>query len=418
MTQKIGNRRRGWSFGDDRGSIAIQVGLAMIAIIGMVSLGIEGGFLLLKHREMQSAADGAAMSGASAIGFGYPADFRMEARAVASASGFTNGVDGIVVTVNSPPLRGSAAGNAAAVEVIVSQPQTLSLIQVYRSGIFSVGARAVALAQPGYRYCILALDPSASQALLIKNNAVVTNPDCGVAVNSSSSSAMDVRNNAAVNGPAHVHGDWILSTNANLNGSPNVNNAPVIDDPYASMALQTVPGCTAQSGTAAIGATVNLNPGHFCTGFNFGNNSTVNLAAGAYYIDSAFTMGNFVVINGTGGVTLIINGNYAVTFSNGVRVSLTAPTTGPYAGMAIFGKRDGTSSVQQTFRNNTTLDIQGVIYFPNQIINFENNGTTGVAQCTQVIGRIINIANNVQLNNNCSATGVKPFGGGLSQLIE
>jgi hypothetical protein len=403
---------------NERGSVAVHVGIMMIAIIGMVSVGIEIGYLLLKHREMQSAADSAAMSGATALGLQSPADFRMEARAVASVGGFTDGVDGATVTVNSPPLGGTNAGNPYAVEVIVSQPQTLSLIQVYRSGLFDVGARAVALAQPGFLYCMLALDPSASDAVMVQNNAVVTSPDCGVAVDSSSSNALSLRNNAAINGPVHVHGDWTLSNNARLNGTPNIDHAPVIDDPYAGVALQSAPACTSQSGQAANNVTVTLNPGHFCNGFDFGNDVTVNLNPGAYYIDDQFTLTNNVTLNGMGGVTLIVMDNYALDFGNNARIDLVAPTTGPYAGIAIFGKRDGTANRTHTFSNNTQLNVQGVIYFPNQIVKFLNNGVTGSSRCTQVIARIIEIDNNVRLDNGCAGTGVKPIGGGLSQLIE
>jgi hypothetical protein len=59
-----------------------------------------------------------------------------------------------------------------------------------------------------------------------------------------------------------------------------------------------------------------------------------------------------------------------------------------------------------------------VIYFPSQIVRFQNNGITGTSQCTQVVARIIQIENNVNLDNHCADTGVKPIGGALSQLVE
>lgn len=410
--------RLGKALRSERGAVAVHIGVIAIALVGFSALGIEVGYLLLKHRQMQSAADGAAMSAATALGYGYPTDFRMEGKAVAGASGFTDGVDGTTVTVNSPPASGPYAGNAEAVEVLISQPQTLNLIQVYRAGLFDVGARAVALAQPGFRYCILALDPSASAAVYVQNNAVVTNPDCGVAVDSASSSALSLRNNAAINGPVHVHGDWALSNNAHLNGTPNLNNAPVLGDPYADVTLEPLPACTGQSGTVVNNVTVTLNPGKFCSGFDFSNNVTVNLQPGTYYIDSKFEMTNNVTLNGTGGVTLVITGDYALDWGNNLHVNLVAPTSGNYAGIALFGNRDAPSSIEHVFNNNSYLDVQGVIYFPNQILRFLNNGITGTSQCTQIIARIIRIYNNANLDNNCAGTGVRPIGSGLSELVE
>jgi len=401
-----------------RGSVAIQIGLMMIVVLGMAGLGTEITFLMFKHRQMQSAADSAALGGATALGTGFPADFVLQARAIAASGGFVHGVDAVTVAVNHPPTIGALAGDPNAVEVVVAQPQTLGMVSLFRSGLFDVGARAVAILGNTSLYCILALDPTASAAVRIENNAIVTNSSCGVAVNSSSDSALVLRNNAAINGPVSVHGDWSLSNNAQLNGSPLVNHGPVIADPYASVALQPIPSCTAQPDSGGNNATINLNPGHFCNGWNFSNNVTVNLSPGAYYIDDRLRLRNNAVLNATGGVTLIVNGDYAVDFSNNVTLNITAPSTGPYAGLAFFGLRDAAPGATQSFQNNAVLNIKGVVYFPNQIIEFENNGTTTPGGCTQVIGRIVHISNNVELDRSCAGTGVKPIGSSPSRLAE
>jgi hypothetical protein len=404
--------------GDERGSVAIQVALVLIVVIGMAALGTEITFLMFKHRQMQSAADSAALGGVTALATGYPSDFALEARAIAASAGFVHGVDQVAVTVNRPPTLGNHAGDTSAVEVIVAQPQTLNMVGLFRAGLFDVGARAVAIQASSSLYCILALDPTASQALRLQNNAVVSSADCGVAVNSSSESALYLRNNAAINGPVSVHGNWSLANNAQLNGEPLLNHAAAVADPYADVQLGSIPSCTSQSGTVATNRTVSLNPGHFCSGWNFQNNTTVNLASGTYYVDTRMTLANNVVLNGTEGVTLVINGNYAINISNNVTLNLTAPATGDYAGLAFFGLRTATSSVTHTFQNNTMLNIKGAVYFPNQIVDFRNNGATTPGGCTQVIGRLIRISNNVGLDKDCEGAGVKPIGGSKAQLAE
>ncbi|HXJ03226.1 MAG TPA: hypothetical protein VNH44_18555 [Micropepsaceae bacterium] len=399
-----------------RGSVAVHIGLMMIAIIGMAALGSEIVFLLYKHRQMQMVADAAALSASTALSDGYPSDLNVEARAIAAEGTFVHGVDGVTVTVNNPPVMGPNTGNNQAVEVIVDQPQTLYMMSLFRSGTFDVGARAVALVGKDWRYCLLALDPTAADAFDISNNGVVSNPSCGVASNSNSNSSLRISNNGAVNGPVSVVGNWSLSNNADLNGTPLQNHAAAIPDPYVDMDLQTIPSCTAQP--ASGGGTISLTPGHFCTGWNYGNNVTVNLAPGFYYIDQQLSVGNNAILNGTGGVTIIVNGNYAIQFSNNVRINITAPSTGPYAGMAFFGTRTGSVGVTQTFSNNSVLNIKGVVYFPSQTINFQNNGSTTSGGCTQVIGRLIRVSNNVNLDNNCAGTGVQPLGSGNPYLAE
>ena len=401
-----------------RGSVAIQIGLLLTVLCGMAALGTEMGLLLWKQRQMQAAADAAAMAATTAFAAGYPADFQVEARAVAGTMGFVHGTDGTNVTAYHPPVSGAYAGDTNAIAVVVSQPQTLYLVSLFRDGLFNVGARAVAFVGNSGIYCMLALHPTASGAIAVSNNAIVTNPLCGVAANSSSRSAMTVSNNGAVNGPVSVHGNWTLSNNAHLYGSPLIHDGPIIADPYANVALQTIPACTSQSGSGKNNVTINVTPGHFCSGWDFSNNVVLNVAAGAYYIDQKMSIKNNVIVNATGGVTFIINGNYAVDIGNNARLNLTAPTTGPYAGLAFFGTRTGTTSVTQVFSNNATLNIQGTIYFPSQTIEIDNNGATTANGCTHVIAQIIEIENNVRLDNNCDATGVLPIGALPPYLVQ
>ncbi|HEV2561832.1 MAG TPA: hypothetical protein VGT78_06795 [Rhizomicrobium sp.] len=398
------------------GAVAIQIAIMLTIIIGFAALGMEITFVLFKQRQMQAASDAAAMGGAIALGAGYPSDYTIEAKAIAGDAGFTNGAGGTIITVTKPPTYGSHAGDARAIEVNITQPQVLHLVTLFRPGVFTIHTRAVALQGLSGLFCLLALDSSAASALNVNNNGVVANPNCGVAVNSSSSSALTVQNNAAINGPVSIHGQWVLANGSALTGTPRSQNAAAVNDPYASVQLQAVPVCTAQSGT--VTGTKSLSAGHFCSGFNFANNAVVTLGAGAYYIDQKWILGNKVVINATAGVTLIVNGNYAVNIANNTTLNLTAPTSGPYAGIAIMGLRSATASVTQTFGNDSILKITGAIYFPNQIVNFENNSVTGATECTQVIARIINVSNNVYLNNRCAGTGALPLGGSKPQLVE
>jgi Flp pilus assembly protein TadG len=408
-----------WRFWRSReGSVAIQLGILMMALIGMSALGAEVTFALYKHRQQQSAADSAALSAAIALTVGHPKDPALEARAIAASAGFVDGSDNTTITVNNPPAKGPYAGNSLAIEVIVSRQQMLSMVSLFQNGPFTITARSVAT-QGGAPYCMLALDTSAANAIVVENNAVVSNPVCGVAANSTSSSALVLKNNAQVKGPVSVRGNWSIANNGQLSGHPLISNGPSIADPYASIGLTTVPGCTVQSGSGGNKITTSLSPGHFCNGWSFGNNATVNLAAGTYYIDQQLSLGNGSAINGKS-VTLVINGNYAISFGNNNLINITAPTSGPYAGLAFLGLRTATPTVTQIFSNNTSINIKGAVYFPNQIVQFDNNGATTPGGCTQLIGRIIDIQNSVELDNNCSGTGVVSIGNGsgLSQLVE
>jgi hypothetical protein len=398
------------------GGVAVQIGIGLTALIGTLGLGTESTFLLFKHRQMQSVADSAALSGAMALSQEFPRDPRSEARAVAGRLGYVHGVDQVAVTVNVPPASGAQAGNPDAVEVIVSQPQDLAMMRLFGDESANVGTRSVAIRRDIGRYCILALDMAAARAMFVSNNAEVSTLDCGVAINSNSQQALVMNNNAVINGSVTTRGAWSLANNAALNGSPHIQHGPLIADPYGDVALQAAPPCTAQSGSGSNNITRNLTPGHFCSGWDFKNNVTLNLAAGTYYVDSKMSLNNNVVVNGTG-VTLVVNGNYAMDISNNAVLNVSAPTSGQYAGLVFFGRRDGSPSVVQKFSNNTVLNIQGAVYFPNQIVEFDNNGATTADGCTHVIGRMVRLMNNAALLNDCDDTGVKPISP-PAQLVE
>lgn len=402
--------------------MALHIGLMAIAIVGMAGLGSEITFLFSKQREMQVIADAAALSAAAAslhsANTSAPA---IEAQAIAARLGFINGSSGATVAMNSPPTSGPHTSSTRAYEVILSQPQTLGLVGVLHSKTFAVRTRAVAMLDSnpaGAPTCVLALDRTASQAVYIQNNGALTSQSCGLSSNSSSSTGIYLKNNAYVNGPVSAVGGWKLENNAHLYGSPLTKNSPIIEDPYEDVTPPAIPSCTGQTSSGGNNATYNLGPGHFCSGWDFKNNVTLNLSPGIYYIDSKLKLQNNATLNGTGGVTIVVNGNYEIDIKNNAFININAPTTGDTAGVAVMGLRNGTSTAVQTFENNVIMNIQGAIYFPNQIIEFENNGTTGATGCTQVIGRIVRLSNNVFLDSTCEDTGVTEIFVQQSWLVE
>src|SRR5205807_7026065 len=99
----------------------------------------------------------------------------------AQRNGFTNGSNGVVVTVNAPPTSGSNKSATGAVEVIVTKTQSFSLGAVINSfmGVtnsgFTMRARSVAAqgtytsittsTTTSYEGCIVALTPLAEQGI-------------------------------------------------------------------------------------------------------------------------------------------------------------------------------------------------------------------------------------------------------------
>src|SRR5215467_9214868 len=88
---------------DQSGSYLVISALLMPVLIGLVGLGTDYGVWLNTSQRLQAAADAAAFSAATLLSGGNGGDVTVQADAIASTFGFTNGANGVAVTVNNPP---------------------------------------------------------------------------------------------------------------------------------------------------------------------------------------------------------------------------------------------------------------------------------------------------------------------------
>ncbi len=409
----------------ERGSVAIQLGLMMIIILGMVGLGVEITFVLYKHRQMQSAADSAAFGGVTALARGYPADFRVESRAVAAAAGFVNGVDSATVTINRPPTLGSHAGDNNAVEVIVGQPQYLGLVALFREGLFQVSARAVAALGGSGSGCILQTLTNNMTGVSLTNGVRVDLNQCGLNVNATGSSSLSVSGGARLTAQfVSTGGEVSVNNGGKIDATDGVKeNQPPVSDPYAGVPQPSYSGCDHTN--TSIGWSSGqqyLSPGVYCKGLAIANSAKVTMNPGVYIIDrGTFNLGGGAKITGEG-VTIFLtsrNGrNYAKTFiGNGADVTLTAPTSGATAGLVFFGDRNAPLSTTTQFAGGAKMSITGAIYFPSQTVQF-SNGVSNSADCTQLIAGNIEFTGGVRFSNDCGSAGTSSIGGSTTQLVE
>ncbi len=163
------------------GTVAIHMALTLASLLGMAELATDVGLVLYQQRQMQAAADAAAFSAALALSTGNPS-YETEAKAVAGQNGFVSGANGATVTVNNPPVSPAAdAGNADAVQVIITQTQATLFAGVVSSGPFNISAQAVAAAIPtSSPACVLALSSSAG-GVQLSGGTSISAPSCVVA---------------------------------------------------------------------------------------------------------------------------------------------------------------------------------------------------------------------------------------------
>lgn len=198
-----------------------------MAILAVVALALDGGLLVDKRRQAQSAADAAALAAAndlfknwfmtaSAYGYQYQGldpsgSARRAALAAAAANGFADGIDGCTVTVNIPPKSGPFARKAGHTEVIISTSQQRYFSRVFGgSSNVTYGARVVSRGRRGgINNAIICLNPTGKGSLNAAGNGTITVVGAPVQVNSNNYSAM------IANGNGFMKADQFLVT-----GSP------------------------------------------------------------------------------------------------------------------------------------------------------------------------------------------------------
>jgi Flp pilus assembly protein TadG len=123
------------------GQILVIFALALVAIMAMVGLVLDGGSAFAMRRNVQNVADMAALAAANDYLLNNSIDAATaRARSVASSNGFTHGDIGTSVAVTITTTNGVQA------TVAITAPHRNSFASVVGMGTWSIGANATALA--------------------------------------------------------------------------------------------------------------------------------------------------------------------------------------------------------------------------------------------------------------------------------
>lgn len=108
------------SYKKQSGLIVIFATLAMFVFLAIAGLVLDTGFAYYKKRQLQTAADAAALNGAyTLMAGGDNSDIKQKAKASTKSHGFRNGDDAVDVDTNWPPKFGFYIDDNSAVQVDV-----------------------------------------------------------------------------------------------------------------------------------------------------------------------------------------------------------------------------------------------------------------------------------------------------------
>lgn len=375
-------------------NVATIFALTLPIVVGAAGLGVETSYWYYNSLRLQATADAAAYAGAleQISGSDKPTIV-----AAATQSAASNGLGSGTIVVNTPPASGPNTAKKA-VEVIVGQNLDRMFTSLFTQGQVPEQARAVALITNASKACVLALDPSASQAALFSGNTSVKLIGCSVMSNSIASDAIKLQ------GSAGLQADCLITAGGVSLSNPvtTVCAAPITQALPAADPFSDLPAPAASNPCQNANKST-LKPGTYCSGLSL--SGTVTLQPGVYVIQSGdFKVNANANVSGDG-VTIYLAGSSRVSMNGNATVSLSAPTSGTYSGVLMYGDRTSTGG-QSTFNGTAASLLTGALYFPKQQVNYLGN-FSGQNGCTQVVADMIQWSGNSTISQDCTSLGMR-----------
>jgi hypothetical protein len=390
-----------------RGQALVLIALAIIGLIAITALAIDGGNAFAARRRAQSAADNAALSAALSLVTDQSlteAQLRTAILPITEA----NGLEDSTVTIQHPPGPGCDGTTPNPVKPYNPLDRyTIDNIYYYNQVVIRSSVNAYFGPVIGIRtldYCVQAIARSKPVLLIppFNGNAVVGLDPFAMSFEAQSNAqwwhiwggGIFANNNATddhsnVSFPDH---SCVTAVGTVTNFDPSIcvyqNQADykyVLPDDVRPL-MPPIPPC---DGTAFVDSD---NRYHEQTGFE-GHGSKVksfvwdvgDYAPGLYcVIDAGGEIHS--PITGTGVTFYIMDQDFTLKFNGNGYIASQAPTEGIYRGVLIFSDFTPTPLTQQfEIRGNGSTPIIGTIFLPSAYIDYRGNGV-GDAMQSQVIG--------------------------------
>jgi len=416
---------------DKRGNALMIAGAALPMVVGAAGLATDTIQWTLWKRQLQRAADSAAIAGV------YDRSSTPGGATTTVATTVTHDTSLNLHTwmalKNAPVVTFPVDSGAMTlqVEVTLAVQQPLAFSSFFMSTAPTITAISRAASVPaGGDACMNAREPNANKTgVNFTGNAGIDMPDCVIYSNSPST------NSASAGGSSNV----IAEAVAGVGGIAQSNNwhvdayrpySPAIDDPFAN--INPAPSdmqCVGSELNESTNVTAMRASGTNCwSSLRVGPTGSLNLDPGTYYINGgdAFIQGD---LSCTGCTIVLTNSDTASNASIGqfkvnadAHTNLTAPTSGTFQGIAIFQDRRAVDTNQDNKVNgNSGSMILGALYFPSQQLDYNGTGTTD-AICTMFVARRLKFSGNSTTTNkfkklsDCSAYGI-PSGGNATRMV-
>ena len=382
---------------DERGNTLAITAAALPLIMGAAALATDTIQWATWKRELQRAADSAALAAV----YAQAQNETVSTAVNTTVTKFNN--TKIPLATGYPQIAYPTSSSwSHGAQVTLAVQKKLPFVSLFMSTTPTITATATAAMTNEGNFCVVALDKGDTSGVTIGGSANA-NLGCGVISNSNSATASVGTNGNAYNLTASpVAGVGGLPSS--IRGATNLKPHHVaMPDPYEGKHSTDLPaGMTCKGNINSSGArdsNGNVNPGCY-NNFNPGNGTT-NLNPGAYYLNNAsLSVNGNTTIKGTG-VTLIFTGTNpgSITVNGNSVLELTAPTTGDFAKMLMIQSSAASAGNANEIKGNNGSKTDGAMYFPRGNMKFTGS-SSAATKCAMIVAYRVDFSGNSDIQNN------------------
>lgn len=458
-------------FKDRRGNVLVVVAACFPLVVGAAGLATDTIQWTMWKRQLQRAADSAAMAGVydrvsatagatdntpTAVCHDLTLNNHtwMKLKSSSTPCGATSTVGSYTsIGYDASCTVSSATNMSNRVCVTLTVQQALPFSSIFLRTAPSITASATAASVPSSgEYCVIGTDRSASvTGITISGSTNLDMGTCSLIANSSNPTA------AASNGTSGSGGSGSTVKAASLDAAGAVNyssqwqvssynpySSP-IDDPFSSQASHIPTSASACNKTGTINKVGNTKDYNrttdtasdtVCLSGNQTIQGTVALGPATYVIDSgSLTMNTSGASLTCDGCTIILTSftsasSIGTVSLTGGSISLKPPrpvyaadgttvtsTIGnqTWKGIVLYqdpNAIDGGGNSQNKINGNNSTSVQGAVYFGNQSLQYVGGGNTAAA-CLQVVAKRVTFGGNSKITagSACKGFGLSGIGG-------
>jgi len=370
---------------------------AMLPVfVAAAGVGIDYGIWQREASRLQLATDAAAMGAGRLLAAQTASGAQFAAAALAAANAVTGG--SWVGTLNQTP-NVTVAANWSTVSVTLTSKADSYFSQLVGVPAPTLSASATSGLAVQNTACVLALSTSASPAIAVNNMGSITATGCGIFSDSNASQSIYLNSGSLV---AKSIGAVGIVAKSN-SGSNTMTPAPTDGDaaeanPLSNMTAPTPGACNYTNGNftawRATPYSFTQSANVFCGNTTIGGNSTTDtFAPGTYYVVNGSLTFNNAVITQAAGVSFVLTGSTPGAFgwtNYSGSTTITAPTTGPTAGIVVWQTCPASGSAPANSMNGgSTLALGGAFYAPCGALDINNNAKLTAAS-GNTMGVVVN----------------------------